>query len=136
MVADMPCTPPPCAVAAAQKYQLSPLLVEAVRRHERGKIGEMKRNRDASIDHGPMQINSYWTRIFHASYGVPPEAIANDLCLNYEAGAFVLRYEINRAGGNVAAGVGRYHSPNPARAADYVVKIARQVQILAAGACR
>jgi soluble lytic murein transglycosylase-like protein len=43
-------------------------------------------------------------------------------------GVWIVRYEQARAGGNLWQAVGRYHSPNPRRAADYVRRVAAKVR--------
>lgn len=126
---------PPCIYASAEKYQLPPLLLMAVRKVEGGRVGQKKQNKDLSFDYGEMQINTFWTRRFQAWYGISADQIANDVCLNYDAAAFVLRYEINRAKGDFWLGVGRYHSPEPSRIERYRRSVYVASESIRKGSC-
>lgn len=126
---------PPCLYVSAEKFQIPPLLLMAVRKVEGGQIGQKKKNKDLSYDHGPMQINTFWTARFQRWYGISPDRIASDICLNIDAAAYVLRYELNRAKGDFWLGVGRYHSPSPSRTRWYQRQIYMASESIRKGDC-
>jgi soluble lytic murein transglycosylase-like protein len=110
-----------CVEHSAIDFHLPELLLYAVMSVERGQPGLVRRNRNGTTDHGLMQINSgMWLPYFQRKYGIKPRTLTNDACLSVRAAAYVLRWEINHANGNFWAGVGRFHSRNPALSEIYI----------------
>lgn len=124
-IAEMPPAQYVCIVESAQTYSVPTLSLLAIWAVEGGRMGEVSKNRNASHDHGSFQINSFWTDKFSKWFQVPATLIRDDFCMNARAAAYVLRYEINRAGGDFWKGVGAYHSPTPAKAERYRQKVKR-----------
>lgn len=122
-IAEMPPAQYVCIVQAAQTYTVPVLGLLAVWATEGGRTGAVSHNTNGSLDHGSFQINSFWTDKFAKWFGVPRERIRDDFCMNARAAAYVLRYEINRAGGDFWQGVGAYHSPTPSKAERYRMKV-------------
>lgn len=60
-----------------------------------------------SFDSGIMQINNWWLK----RYGIPLEAMF-DPAANILLGSWILRQELDRAGGDAWTAVARYHSPD------------------------
>jgi hypothetical protein len=56
------------------------------------------------------------------------DMVADDVCINAHSAAFILRTEIDNAGGNVWYGVGHYHSHTPWRANQYMQFIWQRYQ--------
>lgn len=133
--------PAACMAEAAQRNAIPVEVLYAIRHHERGQLGfkHVHEFRDGrvSVDYGPFQINSHWASHFQRRYGLLPERLATEPCIAAAAAAYVLRYEVNRAGGDLWRAVGRYHSPTPARSEPYAARVSalalRYRQALATG---
>ena len=74
-----------------------------------------------SFDVGIMQINSQWLK----EWKIDP-AVLLDPDTNIRLGVRILKDEISRHGLSWQA-VGRYHSPNPARARNYAWRVSRRI---------
>ena len=105
-----------CILAAAQAYDLHPMVLAGVIRTEGGTVGEYSENTNGTRDLGPMQINDdVWVEEVADEFlgGNTARArtkLLNDGCFNIRAGAWILRTNIDASNGNVIEGVGRYHS--------------------------
>lgn len=104
----------PCLTQAAKTYDLPPEILITIRTVEAGRSGQMSKNPNGTYDIGPMQINSHWLDKLAERYQTTPEVIKDKLlhndCFNIHIGAWVLRREIDEAGGNFWRGVAHYHS--------------------------
>lgn len=114
---------PVCMVKAADDYSIPLRGLIAVWLTEGGRPGTVSRNKNGTNDYGPMQINDSWARRLKANFGVTQEMITQDFCWSVRAGAYILRVEINQAGGSFWDGVGRYHSPTPYRQQSYIQRV-------------
>lgn len=121
---DPPQTPA-CMVAAARDYSLPLRALLAVLLTEGGRPGTLSKNTNGSVDHGPFQINTIWVRRLARDFGIAPATLTNDLCWSARAGAYVLRYEINRANGDFWEGVGHYHSRTQKYKEAYIAAVYR-----------
>jgi hypothetical protein len=108
-LSDLPQTPA-CVVQAARDYSLPLRAILSVLLTEGGRPGTLSKNRNGSVDHGPFQINTVWTRRLANEFGITAAMLTHDFCWSARAGAYILRYEINQAGGDFWEGVGHYHS--------------------------
>lgn len=105
-----------CIMAAAQAYSVPPLVLASILKTEGGKVGQYSTNTNGTRDLGPMQINDgVWIKPVADQFFRGDEASAryrlqHDGCFNVNAGAWILRTNIDSADGNVLEGVGRYHS--------------------------
>lgn len=128
-----PSPPMACLVVSAEKQKLPPLILEALENKEGGADGyRSRKNADGTFDHGRMQINTFWMDKLRTTFGYDSARITHDACYAYDAAAFILRYEINRAGGNFWVGVGRFHSPDPVRGMRYAYDVARRAEQIVA----
>jgi hypothetical protein len=135
-----PSLPPPeyqpvtveCVVAVSQRYQLPVELLAGILAQEHGKLGQSRPNRDGSRDLGPMQVNSFWLPMLRR-YGVEESHMLYHGCYNLAVGAWIVRYEASRHPGGLWQAVGRYHSPNPQRAAEYALRVAAKARAVADG---
>lgn len=136
----MPAAPPPeiqqpvtleCVAAVSQRYQIPPVLIGAILAQEHGRLGQKRANRDGSHDMGPMQVNSFWLPMLRR-HGVEEGHMLRHGCYNLAVGAWILRYEQARAG-EIWRAVGRYHSHDPQRAADYIRRVAAKARDIEAG---
>lgn len=80
---------PACITQAAQFYHLPVSLFSAVLRTEGGRVGEVHRNKNGSVDLGPAQINSTWLPAL-AKAGITRRMVRKDGCLNVAIGAWIL----------------------------------------------
>ena len=102
---------PACITQAAKKYQLSELLLKALLKQEGGKIGMVKQHPNGSVDYGPFQINrKFWLAKITQQYPrLTWVDLAYDACTNTFVASAILRFEINKAKGDIWQGVGNYH---------------------------
>ena len=114
---------PACMVQAAKDYSLPLRGLVAVWLTEGGRLGTESKNRNGTTDYGPMQINTRWAERLQADFGVTKEMLTNDFCWSVRAGAYILRDEINRAGGSFWDGVGHYHSRTPKYKYPYITRV-------------
>lgn len=116
---------PSCLIQAAKDYAIPVRGMLAVMRTEGGRIGTVRPNENGTADHGPFQINTVWTRRLAQQFGVTQQMLTQDFCWSARAGAFILRYEINQAGGSFWEGVGHYHSRTPHLKQRYISRVYR-----------
>ena len=116
---------PACIVAEAKDYSLPLRALLSVQLTEGGRPGTLSKNKNGSVDHGPFQINTVWARRLASDFGITPAVLTNDLCWSARAGAYILRYEINRANGNFWEGIGHYHSHTPKFKHAYIAAVYR-----------
>lgn len=107
-----------CVYPAARHYQIHPMYVRAIVRWENGPVGGYTTNTDGSIDVGPMGINSIHLQELSRS-GISLAILMRDSCLNVYIGTWLLRREIDRAGGDIWKGIGNYHSRTPSKHWEY-----------------
>nr|WP_229653861.1 lytic transglycosylase domain-containing protein [Pseudomonas syringae] len=111
-------------VQAARDYSLPLRGLIAVWLTESGSVEPLKSlNKNGTTDHGPFQINTVWANRLQSEFGVAPELITRDFCWAARAGAYILRYEINEAGGSFWDGVGHYHSRTPKFKYAYIQRV-------------
>jgi len=106
--------PSECVHQAARRYQVPIAVVYAILKVEDGRPGYGLKNRNGTIDWGPMQINSRWfeARTSPVQKQFPdldPEDIKTDPCINVEVGVWILRKALNRDH-SLWRAVGHYHS--------------------------
>ena len=111
----------PCSVAcdvtrafasSADRYGLDPTLLYAIAKQESGlRINVTNKNKNGSIDRGPMQINSVHDETMKRRFGIEPKDLFNP-CTNIDVGAWLLRQCFNEFGSTWNA-VGCYHSRTP-----------------------
>lgn len=114
---------PACVLQAANDYTLPLRGLLAVWMTEGGRPGTVSRNTNGTADYGPMQINTVWARRLESQFGVTRQMITDDFCWSVRAGAYILRYEINQAGGSFWDGVGHYHSRTPRYKYEYIQRV-------------
>ena len=126
-----------CVVAAANQYQVPPALILSILKVEGGKVGEISKNTNGTVDIGPMQINSIHLPSF-AKYGITYDRLKNDGCLNVHIGTYLIKKaEVEKTGGakNVDPAtfwkaVGNYHSKTPDKNYNYANKVAKAASTL------
>lgn len=111
--------PPACVAQAAATYSIPLRALIAVWVTEGGRQGTVSYNSNKTADYGPFQINTIWLRKFNRQFGITADQLANDVCMSARAAAYILRFEINAAGGDFWSGIGNYHSHTAALKARY-----------------
>jgi hypothetical protein len=114
---------PACMVQAAEDYAIPLRGLIAVWLVEGGQLGTISKNKNGTNDYGPMQINDVWAKRLQEKFSVTPQMITHDFCWSVRAGAYILRDEINRAGGSFWDGVGHYHSRTPQHKQSYIQRV-------------
>jgi hypothetical protein len=97
-----------CINEAAIAYHLPAQLMIAILQVERGKVGQIVKNKKGSYDIGPAQINSAWLPTLKA-YGITQTQLQFDPCINIKVGAWIAAKAIANEN-NLLAGIGDYHS--------------------------
>lgn len=116
-----------CINAAANCFQINPLLIKAIIWNESGFRQQVtNHNTNKTQDVGLMQINSiHFSRL--KEMGVPEHKIRTSACANILSGTYILRQEINQAGYKWSS-IGRYHSRTPDFRDRYVDKLIKTIQ--------
>jgi soluble lytic murein transglycosylase-like protein len=97
-----------CINHAAVTYQVPAAMIISVLKTEGGKQGSASRNKDGTIDYGPMQINTRWLGKLE-KYGITKEELQYKPCINVAVGTWILAQSI-ASGKDPWHGVGIYHS--------------------------
>lgn len=120
-----------CFVRETARQGIPQPLMLAVLQTEGGKVGQANRNRNGSMDMGPMQINTVQLERLADVTGRHEREISSllthDACSNLAVGAWILRDSINRSG-ETWKGVARYHSNNPKYGTPYAWRVYRNLQ--------
>lgn len=110
-----------CVMEAAKRFDLPARAIYAILSVEGGTVGKVSKNSNGSYDIGPMQINSLWLETFKDH--VTKEQLLNDGCVNVQVGSWILKANINQAGGDFWKGIGNYHSRTPEHHKRYKLKV-------------
>jgi hypothetical protein len=101
--------------------------LRALRRQEGGWIGAEVRNRDGSVDLGPMQVNSWWVpriaQLTNRSEAQVRSWLRDDACFNVDAARWIFLSALHDERDFWRA-VGIYHSPTGWRQMQYAKGIA------------
>ena len=125
-----------CIIAAAQAQNVHPASIITIMKVEGGKVGEYSTNKNGTRDLGPMQINDrVWIptlakKHFKGDEAKTEYALLNDGCYNVYAGSYILRTNIDRAGGDLVEGVGLYHSSTEKHKKRYIAKFLENFNLI------
>lgn len=101
---------------AGQAYDLPPAALYGIYQQEQGYKGAEIKNRNGSADLGVMQINTLWipelSKHWHVSQDKAKDILKNDVCVNIQTAAWILKQHIDRTGALHIA-IGDYHSRTP-----------------------
>ena len=108
-----------CIAQAAERYQVPPALIRAVLAKEGGSLGTVSRNKNGSLDYGPMQINSTWLPSL-SKFGISASHLVWDSCVNIGTGTWILATNYRSYSGDwtkaiASYNVGRLNSPGRVR---------------------
>lgn len=116
-----------CLMSASKAYNVPSGVLLILLQVEGGSLGRVSRNTNATVDIGPMQVNSTWVPKVAQHWRSDPastlDALRDSFCANIEAGTWVLRQSLDEAHGNLWEGVGLYHSHDAGYKADYLRKV-------------
>lgn len=105
-----------CIKRAAAHYHLSLSLFAGVLATEGGRVGEVHRNENGSVDLGPAQVNSIWLPKLKRA-GITRTMLLKNGCANIAVGAWILAQAMEGANPTDPAGfwkhVGDYNSHTP-----------------------
>ena len=123
-----------CIRAAAALHRVPPGVIAVLLSVEGGSVGRVSQNTNDTVDIGPMQINQIHlptiAQRWNTTAAAAREALLNSFCANVEAGAWILRREIDGAGGDFWEGVGRYHSRTEVYKTRYLRRVLQHVMRL------
>lgn len=119
-----------CVVAASNRYLVPPLVILSVLGVEGGRVGNVSKNTNGTVDIGPMQINSVHIPTL-AQYGITMDHLKNNGCLNVSVGAYLIKkaeVELSKTlsmaiPANYWKSVANYHSKTPDKNAKYLAKV-------------
>ena len=110
-----------CINQAAVTYHVPATVIISVLKAENGHVGDARRNKNGSIDYGPMQINSLWLPKIRP-YGYTEQSLQHNPCANVAVGTWILAQQILLSK-DYWRGVGNYHSHDATRNANYQYKV-------------
>jgi soluble lytic murein transglycosylase-like protein len=97
-----------CINVAAIESNIPAKLIIAILHTERGKNGEIQKNKNGTYDIGPMQINSSWLPELK-KYGITRDNLQFNPCVNVKVGAWIAAKFIAHEN-DLLTGVGDYNS--------------------------
>ncbi len=102
-----------CVIAAARRQRVPANVLLAIASVEAGRHGQVRANRDGSVDLGQFQINSvHLPRL--ARYGIRADDLRLRGCYAAELAGWMLANEVRRGGrGDWWSRAARYHSATP-----------------------
>ena len=113
-----------CLMAVSEIYRLPPALILILLKVEGGRLGAVTGNTNATVDIGPMQVNTIWVPViakhWHTTADRAYAALRDNFCANLEGGAWILRQALDEAHGDFWGGVAIYHSHNPVHQKAYL----------------
>ncbi len=125
-----------CLAAAAMAYHVSMPALQAIRTVEGGQQRqEVCQNYDGSCDLGPFQVNDkVWVHTLARALRADQESVRRNLrddgCWNAQVASWILKLELDQAGGDLQAAIGNYHSRWRAEHDRYLRKIDMVLQSL------
>ncbi len=123
-----------CLARAAQRYDVPADILVLVYLNEGGTLGKASRNSNGTHDLGPFQVNDTWLPRVARHWDVPPplarELLLGQFCANADAAAWILRLNLDGAGGDLWEAVGLYHSATPELKRAYLTRVYRHLVTL------
>ena len=124
-----------CMHAVSSVYGVPEPDLWALMAQERGRVGEVVQNKNATYDIGPFQINSSWVPTFTRLWRLPDNeatlsALRDNGCWNAAAAGVIYQHSLTEAKGDRHAALGFYHSHTPHLAESYVAQLDGKYQKL------
>lgn len=114
---------PSCLAHTAHVESIPLAALVGILSAEGGRIGEVSRNQNGTVDVGPMQVNSIWAPRLRDK-GIRWKRVIDNGCVNVAVGAWILRLAYDHTG-NIWAAIGKYHSSSPSLAHHYQRRVWR-----------
>lgn len=108
-----------CSIAAALKFRVPTNIMLAIAEMEGGRPGQQVRNRNGSLDVGPMQFNTRYLEHLEQRYGITPADVAATGCYPYDLAAWRVRKHLQLDTGDTWTRAANYHSRSPAENVKY-----------------
>lgn len=115
-----------CINKAAMGYYVPAKLIISVLKTENGHAGTASKNKNGTVDLGPMQINSAWLPTLYR-YGFTRQDVQYDPCKNVEVGTWILSQGI-ASEVFLDKGIGDYHSHSTYYNVKYRTKVKHYLQ--------
>lgn len=126
-----------CLAGAAQRYDVPADVLVLIYLNEGGTLGKASRNSNGTYDFGPFQINDTWLARLARHWDLPRplarELLLRQFCANADAAAWILRLNLDGAGGDMWEAVGLYHSATPDLKRNYLKQVYRHLVALLQG---
>jgi hypothetical protein len=110
-----------CINEAAELQHVPAKLIMSILQVERGKVGEIVKNKNGTYDIGPLQINSTWLPELK-KHGITEAQLQFDPCINVNVGAWILAKSIAN-GADFLSGIGNYNSHTKLYNQNYYQKV-------------
>jgi hypothetical protein len=118
-----------CINQAAIDYHVPAIAIVSVLKAEGGKIGTASKNKNGTVDYGPMQINSIWLSKLK-TVGYTEKQLQNDPCINVRVGTWILAQKI-ASGKDWWSGIGNYNSYTQSLNEKYRTRVKSNYEVLA-----
>ena len=79
-----------CVYQVSQKYSLPPRGLIALWLTEWGRQGTQSKNKNGTIDHGLLQINTVWLKRLTKIFGLTANMLTHYFCFSVRAGYYIL----------------------------------------------
>lgn len=114
-----------CSIEAATRYNIPANILLAVAEKEGGRPGLWVRNRNGTLDVGPLQFNTAYLQTL-SRFGITAHDVAASGCYPYKLAAWRLRGHIARDSGDLWTRCANYHSRTPGNNASYRADLVRK----------
>lgn len=114
---------PVCMQQAAARYQIPLRGMVSLWLTEGGMPGMKNRNKNGTYDFGAFQINTVWANRLYRDFGITEYQLTHDFCTSAYSAAYIVKFNIIRAGGDFWEGIGRYHSATPHLKNGYIQRV-------------
>lgn len=101
-----------CSIAASIKYEIPANILLAISEKEGGKPWQVVKNKNGSVDIGPMQFNTSYLRELKR-YGIESIDVAAPGCYPYDVAAWRVRNHLKNDSGDIWTRASNYHSRTP-----------------------
>lgn len=111
-----------CCIDAAVEFNVPADILLAIAEIEGGRPGTLSRNKNGTVDIGPMQFNSVYLRDLE-KHGVTPEMVNAEGCYPYRLAAWRIRQHLDNDNGDIFKKAANYHSKTPSKNDIYRIKL-------------
>lgn len=101
-----------CSISASIKYEIPVNIMLAIAEKEGGRPGQVVKNKNGTVDVGPMQFNTVYLKELKR-FGIDPIDISAPGCFPYDVAAWRIRGHIKNDTGDIWTRASNYHSRTP-----------------------